>query len=187
MALIGILGGSFNPAHSGHIAISNFAFNCLKLEQIWWVIAPLNPLKQESSLIDLSARISYAQKIAKPSFIKVKILETAKQKSYSINLIKQLFLDYPEHKFTWLMGADNLVNFTKWYQYEQFINLINIAIFPREKFLTLPNIFTEKYKKYYINSKNIVELTKIKPPAWSIIPMNNINISATDLRNGKYK
>ena len=65
------------------------------------------------------------------NFIKVKLLENAGEKSYSINLIKKLLSTFKEHKFIWLMGADNLANFNRWYMYEEIINLINIAIFPR--------------------------------------------------------
>lgn len=184
MAAIGLLGGSFNPAHYGHIAISEHACKELDLDEIWWVISPLNPLKESEKLANISQRISFAQNITKPDFIKVKLLEPLKQKSYSINLINHLQKKYKEHNFIWLMGADNLANFTSWYNYEKIIQTINIAIFPRNNYLNSPNIFNEKYKNNFINNVNIKKLKMAKPPAWSIIPMTLINISATEIRNG---
>ena len=186
MAVIGLIGGSFNPAHTGHIEISKNAFKSLRLDEVWWIVSPLNPLKKNSELKNINERVDFARKLNKPDFIKVKLLENAGEKSYSINLIKKLLSTFKEHKFIWLMGADNLANFNRWYMYEEIINLINIAIFPRNEDLGLPNIFNELYNDSQIKFSEINKLSNINPPAWSIIKMQKINISSTAIRNGTH-
>ena len=186
MAVIGLIGGSFSPAHAGHIEISKHAYKSLRLNEVWWIVSPLNPLKKNSELTNINNRVDFAEKLTKPDFIKVKLLENCGEKSYSINLITNLLCKFKDHKFIWLMGADNLTNFHQWYKYDEIINLINIAIFPRNKNLKLPNVFNELYFNNKVKESEINKLRYINPPAWSIIKMQKINISSTAIRNGTY-
>ena len=182
---IGLLGGSFNPCHNGHIHIAKNALKELELDEIWWVITPLNPLKKKTDLADIQNRVLNAKKIQKPDFIKVKLFEKPNEQNYSINLIRDIKKKYNFDSFIWLMGADNLVDFTKWKSYQDFIKEINIAIFPRENYLEEENILNIDYHNYFLESKFASLLKDKNPPCWTIIKMDKIDISATKIRNKK--
>ncbi len=180
---IGILGGSFNPAHRGHLHISLAALQLLALDEIWWLITPRNPLKAANELLDLEQRLATAQEITKQHKIKVSSIEDPKNTNYSINLINELQQNYPEHKFIWLIGEDNGCNFDKWYKWQEIVETINIAIFPRnnlaEKFKQSP--FYKHYGNYQLDREPALLIEK-KPPYWCYLNIPEIDISATELR-----
>ncbi len=182
---IGILGGSFNPCHNGHIYISKNAIKELKLDEIWWVITPLNPLKKKTDLASVKNRVLNAKKIQKPDFIKVKLFEKQNEQNYSIDLIRNIKEKNNSDRFIWLMGADNLVNFARWKSYQDIIKEINIAVFPRENYLEKENILNRDYNNYFLESKFASLLKDKNPPYWTIIKMDKIDISATEIRNKK--
>ncbi|MBL6621339.1 MAG: nicotinate (nicotinamide) nucleotide adenylyltransferase [Rickettsiales bacterium] len=182
---IGLLGGSFNPCHKGHIHISKNALKELKLDEIWWVITPLNPLKEKSDLADIKDRVLQAKNIQKPYFIKVKLFEKPNEANYSVDLIRSIKAKYHSDRFIWLMGADNLVNFVKWKSYQDIIKEINIAVFPREDYLKQENILNTDYHNYFLESEFASLLKDKHPPYWTVIKMNKIDISATKIRNQK--
>jgi len=111
---IGLLGGSFNPAHEAHRAVSLFALKRLKLDRVWWLVSPGNPLKDVSGLPDLAARINAAQKIADDSRIVVTGIEAEFRTRYTVDTIARLRQRFPRARFVWLMGADNLSQFNRW-------------------------------------------------------------------------
>ena len=127
---IGILGGSFDPAHKGHLAISKEALRRLKLKKIIWAITEKNPLKKKSN-ISLLNRIKYCKKIInKSNFIKVKFYEDMIRSNKTINLIKYLNRN-KKNEVYFLMGADNLINFHKWHKWKTISQKCNIVVFDR--------------------------------------------------------
>jgi len=184
MATIGLVGGSFNPAHYGHIEISKQAKTQLKLDEVWWIVTPQNPIKDRKSLAPAKERLEFAINLDKPDFIKVKLLEKNKESNYSIDLINKLLEENQNHKFIWLMGADNLAIFHSWRNWQQIVESVNIAIFPRNNDLAKQNILQENYSDYLLESDKASLLREKSPPYWCIIPMEKINISATEIRNG---
>ncbi len=182
MKNIALLGGSFNPAHQGHLNISIYSKEKIKfIDEIWWIITPHNPLKKTEDFLDLTERVNQAKKICQNyDFIKIKLLEE-ETNNYTISLLKKILAK--DKKFFWLMGADNLANFHLWKNWQEIANLINIIVFPREDFLTnLKNmIFYKNFADFLIKDVNL--LKNKKPPYWFITDMKKNFISATKIRN----
>ena len=165
---IGILGGSFDPAHQGHLTISKEAIKKFKLKKVIWAITKKNPFKKKSSL-SLSSRIQYCKKIKKKTkFIEIKFLEDKIKSNKTINLIK-FFTKNKRNEIFFLMGADNLINFHKWYKWKIISQKCNIIVFDRHG-----------YKKKSLNSKTYKTLNKDKI---KFINFNKVNISSSQLRN----
>src|SRR3546814_2998303 len=104
----GLLGGSFNPAHGGHRAISLNAIDALGLDELWWLVSPGNPLKPAKGMAPLSARLAAAQRMARRSPIRATAIEAELGKRYTVDTLKKLIRRYPNRRFIWIMGADNL-------------------------------------------------------------------------------
>ena len=164
---IGILGGSFDPAHKGHLAISKEAVKKFKLKKIIWAITKKNPFKKKSNL-SLSTRIQYCKKITKNiSFVEVKFLENKIKSNKTINLIN-FFAKDKKNEIFFLMGADNLINFHKWHKWKTISQKCNIIVFDRQG-----------YKKKSLNSKTYKTLNKDR---LKFIKFNKVNISSSQLR-----
>ncbi len=129
---IGILGGSFNPPHRGHLHISELALQRLKLDQIWWIVTEKNPLKNAKDYEAHVVRMQNCQVLigAHP---KIKILQN--NEIYTENLITRLQAKHKNHRFTFIVGADVLEKFHLWKNFKKIISKIDLAIFSREKFL----------------------------------------------------
>ncbi len=164
---IGILGGSFDPAHKGHIAISQEAYKRLKLKEIIWAVTKKNPLKIQSK-ITLAKRIAYCKKVVgKKKFIKVKFYEDKIKSNKTINLINFLTKNKRNEIF-FLMGADNLINFHKWNKWKKISQKCNIIVFDRHG-----------YKKKSLDSVTFNQLNK---KSLKFIEFNKVNISSSQLR-----
>ena len=164
---IGILGGSFDPAHKGHLSISKEAAKRFKLKKIIWAITKKNPFKKKSNL-NLSTRIENCKKIIKKiNFIEVKFLENKIKSNKTINLINY-FNKNKNNEIYFIMGADNLINFHKWHKWRVISEKCNIVVFDRHG-----------YKKKSLNSKTYKSLNKEK---LKFINFNKVNISSSQLR-----
>lgn len=130
---VGLLFGSFNPIHMGHIAIANYMAESTDLAQIWLVVSPQNPLKEKKSLADAKKRFAQVKKaIGKHSKIKVCDVEfKLPQPSYTIHTLEVLKKKYPKNKFTLIIGSDNLRLFHKWKNYEKILKDYRMYVYPR--------------------------------------------------------
>lgn len=129
---IGLMGGSFNPAHGGHKAISLFTRNAMGLSQIWWMVSPGNPLKADADdMAPLAARLAYAKAVARGAPIKATAIETMLGTHYTVNTLRAIKRRYPRHQFIWMMGADNLKDFHKWRQWREIARQMPIAVIAR--------------------------------------------------------
>ena len=164
---IGILGGSFDPAHKGHLAISKEAKRRFKLEKIIWAVTKKNPLKAESKT-PISKKIKDCKKIiGMNSFIKVKFYENIIKSNKTIDLINYLKKDKKNEIF-FLMGADNLINFHKWFRSELISQKCNIIVFDRHG-----------YKKNSLKSKTFKRLNN---KTLTFVEFKKVNISSSQLR-----
>ena len=164
---IGLLGGSFDPAHKGHLAISKEAKKRFKLKKIIWAITKKNPFKKKSKT-SIAQRIKYCKKIiGANSFIKVKFYEKIIKSNKTINLINHLKKN-KNIEIYFLMGADNLINFHKWYKSKLISKKCNILVFDRHG-----------YKKNSLKSKTFKQLSKAN---LEFIEFNKVNISSSQLR-----
>ncbi len=138
MRKIGLLGGSFNPAHQGHIHISLMAKKKLGLDQIWWLPTVQNPLKNKTCYRSFENRVDYCQSLLQKNLVNSRLIKifTVKYK-YSLELVKFLKLRNRNCDFYWIMGADNVSNLHLWKNYYNFIKSVKIVIFARNSDLTL--------------------------------------------------
>ena len=127
----GLLGGSFNPAHGGHRAISLNAIEALGLDELWWLVSPGNPLKPAKGMAPLPARLASAQRIARRSPIRATGIEAELGTRYTIDTLKKLVRHYPNRQFIWIMGADNLVQLPQWRDWRGIAGLMPIAVIAR--------------------------------------------------------
>lgn len=128
---IGVLGGSFNPAHGGHRRISLFALDALGLDEVWWLVSPGNPLKPLAEMAPLGARFASALAQARGAPIRVTAIERELDTRYTADTLRAVKLRYPDREFVWLMGADNLVQFHLWHDWRGIARSVPIAVVAR--------------------------------------------------------
>jgi nicotinate-nucleotide adenylyltransferase len=131
MTHIGLLGGSFNPAHNGHRGISLAAKRALALDEVWWLVSPGNPLKPSKGMAPLLARLASARRIARHAPIRPMAIETRLGTRYTGDTLRKLVRLYPQHRFIWLMGADNLAEFHRWRDWRGIARTVPIAVVAR--------------------------------------------------------
>jgi nicotinate-nucleotide adenylyltransferase len=164
---VGILGGTFDPAHKGHLEISKQAKKRFGLKNIVWAITKQNPFKDESKS-DLRSRIQFAKKIiGKNNYIKVRFYEEKIGSNKTIDLIKYL-TKKKQNEIYFIMGADNLINFHKWYKWKSIVKKCNILVFDRQGYKA------KSLKSLTFNKTNRKNLT--------FINFNKVNISSSQLR-----
>jgi len=132
MKRIGLLGGSFNPAHSGHRRISLGAIEALRLDELWWLVSPGNPLKSGArDMAPFEARLASAEAMARRSSIRVSDIEQKLGTRYTIDTVRALTRLHPRDRFIWLLGSDTLPDFHKWRDYRDLSRILPIAVMPR--------------------------------------------------------
>ena len=131
MRRIGLLGGSFNPAHRGHRRVSLAAIDALGLDELWWLVSPGNPLKPAEGMAPYAARLASAREQARRSKIKVSDFEAQAGTRYTVDTIAALVRRYPHRRFIWLMGADNLAQFHRWRDWRKIAATVPIAVIAR--------------------------------------------------------
>ncbi|MEJ7927545.1 nicotinate-nucleotide adenylyltransferase [Sphingobium sp. AN641] len=128
---IGLLGGSFNPAHGGHRAISLFAIRALGLDEVWWLVSPGNPLKPRSGMAPLPARVARARQVARRAPIRATAIETRLGTRYTVDTVRAIARRYRRNRFIWLMGADNLAQLAQWKDWRDIARQLPIAVIAR--------------------------------------------------------
>jgi len=129
--LTGLLGGSFNPAHGAHRAVTLFAVEALGLDEAWWLVSPGNPLKPEKDMAPLAARFHSARRAARGAPIRVTAIEAWLGTRYTVDTLRRLVRRYPRRRFVWIMGADNLAQFHHWRDWRSIARTVPIAVVTR--------------------------------------------------------
>ncbi len=181
---IGLLGGSFNPAHAGHFHISCEALKRLKLDEVWWLVSPQNPLKRSTELADYPTRFETARALARHPRMRVLDLEAQYGLYYTIDTIRYLQQHYPHHQFVWLMGADNLANFHRWRAWQEIAGRVPIAVLDRapHALQALHERFARRFAGARVQPNAAAELAKKPTPAWVYLSIPRHPMSATYLR-----
>ena len=128
---IGLLGGSFNPAHGGHRRITRFAIDALGLDEAWWLVSPGNPLKPRDDMASLRARLKSAEQQARRAPIVPTAIEMELNTRYTVDTLAKLKRRYPKREFVWLMGSDNLAQFHLWKGWRTLARTLPIAVIAR--------------------------------------------------------
>ena len=131
MTVTGLLGGSFNPAHGGHRRISLFAIAALGLDEVWWLVSPGNPLKTAEGMAPLAARFASACRQSRRAPIRVTAIERELGTRYTVQTLRRLIRHYPQRRFVWLMGMDNLAQFHRWRDWRTIARSMPIAVIAR--------------------------------------------------------
>ena len=163
MKNIGLLFGSFNPIHNGHITLATFILKHKPLDEIWFVVSPLSPFKKSKILLDKNDRLDMVKLAIKPfkKFFVSDIEFKMKTPNYTIDTLYEIKKKYPEDSFSLIIGEDNLENFKNWKDSNLIIENFKIYVYPRNFSKSKPNL-------------NFNTLYKINAP--------KINISSTDIR-----
>ena len=184
---IGLLGGSFNPAHVGHLHLSYLAKKHLSLDQVWWLVTPQNPLKKSLETPTTRERIEFASKLNLPVWIQLTDLELDYKTKYTSETLQKLITRFPKANFIWLMGADNLLQINLWMNWTAIFNRVRIAVFDREKY-RYKSLFSKASIKYKKNRVSISRPTYIwhkSPPSWIFFSSEKVDLSSSQIRSRK--
>ncbi|MDY0884307.1 nicotinate-nucleotide adenylyltransferase [Dongia soli] len=181
---IGLLGGSFNPAHEGHRDISLAALAYFGLDEVWWLVAPQNPLKSTDGMAPLATRIASAQAKAAHPRIRVTDIEIRLGTRFTADTLAKLVDLYRDCRFLWLMGADNLVQIDHWKNWQQIFHLLPIAVFDRPTYTyrALAAKAARRFAKFRLRESASLELIETSAPAWMFMHHRLNPISATAIR-----
>lgn len=182
---IGLLGGSFNPPHVAHRAISLFAIKRLKLDRVWWLISPGNPLKDLNGLHDLDTRAEAARQMADDPRIDITCLESVIGTRYTVDTISYLRRRASGLRFVWIMGADNLAQFHRWQNWRRIASEVPMAVIdrPPQSFRALAAPSAQALARYRLPENQAVRLADQRAPAWVFLTGMKSNLSSTGLRN----
>ena len=182
---IGLLGGSFNPPHLAHRAISLFAIKRLKLDRVWWLVTPGNPLKENGGLHDLDARAEAARKMADDPRIDISCLESVIGTRYTVDTVSYLRRRASGLRFVWIMGADNLAQFHRWQNWRRIASEMPIAVIdrPPQSFRALAAPAAQALARYRLPENQAGRLADQRAPAWVFLTGMKLNLSSTGLRN----
>ncbi|MGE0421901.1 MAG: nicotinate-nucleotide adenylyltransferase [Reyranellaceae bacterium] len=183
---IGLLGGSFNPAHEGHVHISLEALKRLGLDEVWWLVSPQNPLKAAAGMASLADRMTGARALAaRHRRLRVTDLERKLGTRYTIDTVRALRRRHPRARFVWLMGADNLRQLPRWKDWPALVESIPIAVIDRPGFApaALSGAPAHRYAGARLPPAAARSLADRAAPAWTFLYTRLNPLSATALRN----
>jgi nicotinate-nucleotide adenylyltransferase len=177
---VGLLGGSFNPAHEGHRHISLIALRRLKLDAVWWLVSPQNPLKPREGMASQAERLELARKAARHPRIIPTDIERHLGTRYTVDSLAGLAGRFPRIRFIWLMGADNLLQITRWRHWEKIFARAAVAVFARSPYS--PALYGRAARRFARFQTEAQRLVLHAPPAWSFLRIRLHPASATAIR-----
>jgi nicotinate-nucleotide adenylyltransferase len=181
---VGLLGGSFNPAHQGHLHVSLMALRHLDLDQVWWLVSPQNPLKPTNGMAPFRQRFASARAEARHPRIIVSDLERRLGTRFTSDTLAALGRRYPDTRFVWLMGADNLGQIHRWQHWRSIFESTAIAVFDRAPYRlsVLAAPAARAYGRWRVIGRNARPLARMAPPAWTFFITKLDTSSSTAIR-----
>ena len=181
---IGLFGGSFNPPHGGHLLVAETALQRLRLDQVWWMVTPGNPLKDPGELAPLAERIRQSRALTRNPKIIVCAPEAGFRTRYSADTIQTILARRSGVRFVWIMGADNLRTFHLWQDWRRIVHSIPIAVIDRPG-STLSHISAPMARTFAharIDEDDAALIARKSAPAWTFIHGPRSSLSSTALR-----
>ncbi len=181
---IGLFGGSFNPAHAGHLHLAQTALKSLQLDEVWWLVSPQNPLKPEQPSYD--SRVKTVRALPLSRRMKISRLEIDGGTQYTVDMVKKAQKLHPDKRFVFLMGADNFSQLPKWKKWQEIMASVPIAIIARPTKAGEPQFkarlgqAAHMYSGARISESQSHILPERQAPAWTYItaPLNRLSSSA---------
>lgn len=180
---IGLLGGSFNPPHAGHVHISEQALKGFGLDRVWWLVSPGNPLKATGPA-PLDRRLAACRALVRNPRITATEIEARLGTRYTADTLRQLKARYPGVLFVWLMGADNLAQFHRWQDWTWIMENtpVGVTARPDENLQALASVAAERYAAFRLPESRSRALPNLRPPCWSMLTGRMVDLSSTELR-----
>ncbi len=180
---IGLLGGSFDPAHGGHAHITREALKRFGLDRVWWLVSPGNPLKPNGPA-PMARRMATARAVMDHPRVSVTDIEAQIGTRYTAATLKRLQALYPGVRFVWLMGADNLATFHHWDQWQWIMENVPIGVIarPGERLSARMSKAAERYAAYRIPARAASLLGHSRAPAWCFVNVPMLDISSSAIR-----
>jgi nicotinate-nucleotide adenylyltransferase len=185
--VIGLLGGSFDPAHAGHVNISLAALNGMGLDRVWWLVTPGNPLKARQPAA-LEVRVAYAKTVMTDPRVVVTGVEAALGTRNTVDTIERLRAIYPGVRFVWLMGADNLVQFHRWERWRDILRMVPVGVLARPGWGVKArlSVAARAFRVYRVQRGEGIGLQR--PPAWCFMNLRMDASSSSAIRaRGEWK
>ncbi len=181
---MGLLGGSFNPAHAGHLHIARLALVRLRLQQVWLMVSPGNPLKRQAGMAPFADRMASALALADGRRIVATSFERSSPTRYTFYTLRTLRRRFPRIRFVWIMGADNLVQFPRWQRWTGIARTMPIAVMPRPTYSqrALSGQAAQRLRPALAPARSAPALAWQSAPAWTFLPARQNGLSATALR-----
>lgn len=181
--VVGLLGGSFDPAHGGHAHITMEALKRFGLDEVWWLVSPGNPLKARGPQ-PLEKRVARAREVMAHPRVKITTIERDLGTRYTAETLAALKRHYPGVRFVWLMGADNLADFHRWENWRGIFRMVPIGILarPQQRISARMSPAARQFRRYRLRGREAMRLAQMDPPAWCFVnvPMNHL--SSTSIR-----
>lgn len=181
--VIGLLGGSFDPAHQGHVHITLEAMKRFGLDRVWWLMSPGNPLKQEGPA-PLARRMAVARRVMDHPRVVVSDIEARLGTRYTAQTLAALMQRYRGVRFVWLMGADNLAELHRWEQWRRIMETVPIGVLarPGERVGARHSRAAAHYSYAQLRGRDSRLLASSKPPCWCFVNVPMIDLSSSDIR-----
>ncbi len=181
---VGLLGGSFNPAHEGHRHVAELALRRLRLDQVWLMVSPGNPLKPAQGMAVFEDRLASAAGIADGRRVVASGIERRLGTRYAWDTLRALRRRFPRTRFVWLMGADILAELPRWRRWRALVHLVPFAVLPRPSYTrrALAGRAARRLRAWRIPARAAATLADRGAPAWVFLPVRETGWSATALR-----
>ena len=179
---IGLMGGSFNPPHDGHVHVARTALDRCGLDQVWWLVSPQNPLKETGETRPYEDRLAAVKALADHPCFRVSDIEEAIGSAYSADTLARLLNRTPHHRYCWVMGADNLLGFHHWRDWQDIMAALPLIVVdrPGASLAPLKAKAAQRFSRYRIDEADARLLPLLPGPAWTFLhaPLNPASSTA---------
>ena len=180
---VGLLGGSFDPAHAGHVHVTEWALKAFRLDRVWWLVSPGNPLKPDAPA-EMARRIAAARAIMAHPRIEVTDVEARLETRFTEATLEALLARYPGVRFVWLMGADNLTGFHRWERWGEIMTRVPVGVMarPGEQLRAGLSPAARRFARWRLPQSAAGALALRRPPAWTLLSGRMLGHSSSALR-----
>ena len=180
---VGLLGGSFDPPHAGHAHITREALKRFKLDQVWWLVSPGNPLKTNGPA-PMARRMAAARDVMDHPRVRISDFEAKIGTRYTAQTLRALMLRYPATRFVWLMGADNLVQFHHWQDWQWIMTNVPVGVIarPGDRISARTSVAANRFERFRLPARYAGLLARSEPPAWCFVNAPMVDMSSTQIR-----